>query len=320
MTEIVAGEYLTNEQSQSSWGGTEQMAQRMVKYIDPELLKPFQIIHSRVRELNPDLKKILVCHDLHSDPEVKRLADPEYRKQFTKIVFVSNWQAQIYNLSLGIPYKEFVVIPNAIERFELKEKDYSGPIKLIYHTTPHRGLVILLPVIKELSKHHDVTLDVFSSFGVYGWEERDKPYEPLFKELKSLPNVTLHGAQPNSVVREKLQETHAFVYPSVWPETSCIAAMEALCAGNFVVHPNLAALPETCEHGTVMYQFTENLDDHANVFYNSLFSLCNLIRNQPDEMKSVAIRAASHYNTVYCWERVFQQWSNLLRALKDVKD
>jgi hypothetical protein len=36
-------------------------------------------------------------------------------------------------------------------------------IKLIYHTTPHRGLQILVPVFEKLCEwHDDIELDVFS--------------------------------------------------------------------------------------------------------------------------------------------------------------
>jgi len=314
MTEIVAGEYITNESSKNAMGGTELMAHRMIKYLDPELLKDFQIIHSRVRELRPDLKKILVCHDLHNDPEVGKLAEPEYRKNFDKIVFVSNWQAQMYNASLGIPYDEFVVIPNAIEPFEDVEKDFSGTIKLIYHTTPHRGLELLVPAFKELSKNFDIHLDVFSSFKMYGWEQRDQPYEKLFDTIRSLPNATYHGYQPNDVIREKLKETHIFAYPCIWPETSCLAAIEALCAGNLMVHPNLAALPETCEHGTMMYQFNEDPNKHIRQFFVSLHGTLEAIKNQPDIAKTVALNGKRHYNNVYKWDNIASRWNALLRS------
>lgn len=322
MTEIVAGKYVTNEMSANAMGGTEQMALRMVRDIDPKLLAPFQIIHSRVREINPDLKKILVIHDLANDPESDRLADAEYRKQFSKIVFVSDWQAQMFNLTHGIPYSEFVVIPNAIEPIEYvpaaKHRNPDDPIRLIYHTTPHRGLGILYPAFVELKKHFNVTLDVYSSFKIYGWEARDAVYQPLYDKLKETDGITYHGTVSNEEVRNALKSAHIFAYPCVWPETSCIAAIEALCAGCAIVHPNLAALPETVKSSTSMYQWNEDANQHLNAFYSQLYGTVGAIQDIGDDFATkIALEQAHHFNIIYNWYTTKNKWEDLLNHLKD---
>lgn len=325
MTEIVASEYVTNELSKRAMGGTEQMAQRMVRDLDPELLKHFQIIHSRPRELRPDLKKILVCHDLSNDPEVASLGDESYRKQFDKIVFVSNWQAQMYNIQHGIPYSDFVVIPNAIEPFEVAPRPPKAPdepIRLIYHTTPHRGLALLCAAMDALTAtdrfaHLNVELDVYSSFGVYGWEERDTQYHKLFEHLKSLPGVRYHGAVSNQEVRAALTRSDIFAYPCIWPETSCIAAIEAACAGNHILHPNLAALPETIKFmdPATEYQWHEDPNKHAKIFFDHLVQLISAIRHDPEGSSAVVYRQALAYNHTYNWHSRAKVWDNLLRSL-----
>ena len=73
-----------------SQGGTERMFDRLKKELEPELLDKFQIICSRVRELE-DKKKVLWLHDLWNDPENKHLKDEESRKKFKKLVCVSNY-------------------------------------------------------------------------------------------------------------------------------------------------------------------------------------------------------------------------------------
>jgi UDP-glucose:(glucosyl)LPS alpha-1,2-glucosyltransferase len=318
VTEIINGIYKTNESSANSNGGTEQMAKRMVRDINPDLLQGFQIIHSRVRELDPDLKKILVLHDLADDPEVAKLADPEYRKQFEKLVFVSNWQFQQYNTKLGVPYSHSVVIPNAIEPIAYPlERTYEGPIKLIYHTTPHRGLNILYAVFEKLEQEFDITLDVYSSFGVYGWEHRDEQYRDLFDLLDKHPRINNHGAKPNEVIREALINSDVFAYPSIWPETSCIAAIEALCAGVAIVHPNYAALPETTNRDAFVYQWDEDINTHANIFYEHLRYVLKNIRDNPswfsNTMKLVAVKSNNYYN----WgKNVKPKWEALLTSLR----
>ena len=138
-------------------GGTEMMKQGLVDRLDDNLLDQFNIIHSRVRNLSEDKKNILVLHDLCDDPEAVHLKDPESRARFEKLVFVSNWQFQTYHARHGVPYSESIVLRNAIEPIELHEKDMDGPINLIYHTTPHRGLELLLPVYEVLHNKEEIT-------------------------------------------------------------------------------------------------------------------------------------------------------------------
>lgn len=317
MTEIVNGELRYNELTQNANGGTELMARRIARDVPKELLEGVQIIHSRVRDLEPDMKRILVCHDLAQDPEVANLADPEYRKQFDKIVFVSNWQQHMFNLISGVPFKESLVIPNGIETEQFSNKNTDGPIRLIYHTTPHRGLQLLLPAFEEASKHFDLHLDVFSSFKAYGWEERDEPFKVLFDRIDELPNATNHGFQSNEVIREHLKRSHVFAYPSIWGETSCLALIEAMSFGNFCIHSNLGALAETAGGLTDCYMYNEDLQTHLNEFYKHLFITLQWIANNREGvnpyLEGVSITANHRYN----WEtRILPKWVELLQEIK----
>jgi hypothetical protein len=107
---------------------------------------------------------ILWCHDLAEDPENKVLRDGGWEK-FDHFVFVSNWQRDQYIVRFGIPYSKCSVIYNAVEKqYAPKEKDMST-IRFVYHTTPHRGLELLVPIFDALSKEFDnIHLDVYSSF------------------------------------------------------------------------------------------------------------------------------------------------------------
>lgn len=317
LTQIINGELVYNETTQNANGGTELMARRMVRDIPQDLLKGKQIVFSRIRDLDPNLKKIFYAHDLANDPEVKQLADSTFRSQFEKIVFVSNWQQHTYNMVLGVPFDQSHVIRNAIELPDkLQERDYTGQIRLIYHTTPHRGLSILYPIFIELSKHFDVHLDVFSSFKAYGWEERDVQYQQLFDKLNELENVTMHGFQPNSVIREYLAKSHIFAYPSIWTETSCLALIEAMVFGNFCVHSNLGALPETSVGCTNQYMFNENINKHAQTFYNHLYLAIKWIQNNPQLAIDASYRIANHTSGYYNWDMVSLDWKKLLSEVQ----
>ena len=303
--------------AKNSFGGTENMYRGLKERLDPDLLDNFNIICSRVRKIDPDRQNILWCHDTFDDPESQHLKQESSRQRFNQLVFVSNYQQMTYNMGLGVPYAEGIVIGNAIEPIRLdKSKDFDGPVRLIYHTTPHRGLEILVPVLDQMIEQTgiDVHLDVFSSFGIYGWENRDEPYKELFQIIKDHPNMTYHGWQPNDVVREYLKEAHIYAYPNIWPETSCISALEAMSAGCAIVCPNFAALPETVTQYGMMYPFNESYQRHAEIFANTLYGTINHIK----EIQGRLSYQKNYVDNFYNWDLKAEQWTGLLQGLLKV--
>ena len=267
MSCIYKGNIVETNLSKNSRGGTEMMRGRLLNYANKDLLDKVAIHFSRPRELYKDVPNILYCHDLVGDPENKILKDGGWEK-FDHIVFVSHWQRDQYIMVFGIPYSKCSVIPNAIELEYSFEEKQTDKIRFIYHTTPHRGLQLVYPIFDALSREFDnIHLDVFSSFKIYGWEQRDEKYKDLFDKIKSHPNMTYHGSKSNEVVLKALKESHVFLFPSIWMETSCIAMIEAIRSGCVVIHPSYGALPETANGATVMYDYNEDHQTHAATCY-----------------------------------------------------
>ena len=268
MSCVYKGEVVETELSKNSNGGTEMMRKRLIDNVNKELLQHYAIHLSRPREIHSDVKNILWCHDLAEDPENKILANEGWKK-FHHFVFVSAWQRDQYVTLFGIPYSMCSVIPNAIEkRYDPKAKDMTT-IRFIYHTTPHRGLELLYPIFDALSRNHDnIHLDVYSSFAAYGWPQRDDPYVELFSQIHDHPNMSYHGFVENDQILEALNNSHIFLYPNIWKETSCIALIEAIKSRLICIHPNFGALTETAANATVMYDYTDDVTDHANLAYS----------------------------------------------------
>ena len=302
-----------------SRGGTELMAERIRSILTPENASNFNIIHSRVRDymLDPVRKNILVLHDTWDDPENEHLQNEKLRKRFAKLVFVSNHSLSLYTLAHGIPYSECTVIRNAIDPIEMSEdlsEKQSDTIRLIYHTTPHRGLEILVPVFEKLAEvHWNIHLDVYSSFSIYGWDHRDEPYKELFARIQNHPQMTYHGYQSNDVVREALKKAHIYAYPCIWPETSCISAIEAMSAGCEVVTSNLGALPETCASFATMYQFDEDVNRHANRFANVLNQSIIEYNKSPTTMNRLRFQKI-YYDNFYSWNLRAAEWNSFLSS------
>lgn len=305
-----------NEISAKANGGTEISKRSVAKFIPPELANEFQIIASRVRDLNSEKIRVYWQHDLPEDPEISHLKNSSSRDRFHKFVFVSNWQLNEYHVKLGMPLNENVqVIENPIDPIEENVKDKSK-VNLVYFSTPQRGLELLVPVFTELAKKYDnIHLDVFSSFKIYGWDEADKNYEPLYNKIKEHPQMTYHGYADQKTLREHLQKAHILAYPSVWKETSCRVLIESMSAGLMCVHPNLAALPDTSGGLTTMYQFNEDINKHANVFYNYLEHAINNVNK--DEAQNYLRFVKGYADARFNLNKVSMQWEGMLKDLLD---
>jgi glycosyltransferase involved in cell wall biosynthesis len=300
-----------------SKGGTEQMYEGLMSRLPPHLKERFNIICSRVREVDPNKRNILWLHDTWDDPESQHLKDPKSLARFERLVFVSNYQQQTYNMALNIPYEKGLVLQNAIIPIEPHEKP-KGTVNLIYHTTPHRGLELLVPVVEFLAdKGFDFHLDVYSSFNIYGWPSRDEPYLALFDRCKNHPKITYHGYQPNSVIREALKKAHVYAYPSIWPETSGISVIEAMSAGCNVVCPTLAALPESCANFGVIYPWSENNNIHVNRFAG-LLALIIKDYWDPNNQTKLGFQKI-YFDNFYNWDLRVAQWTDFLESLGDKK-
>lgn len=316
----------TNELSEKAIGGSELMLRRIYDgSIDRELLDKVQIIPSRIRHLKEDKHRIFLANDLPNDPESKALSNGGWGN-FHKLVFVSHWQRDAYVNSFHIPYSRTAVIHNAIEfdsmpyRTRFDTATDSNTVNLIYHTTPHRGLSLLVPVFEELYRFDDeLHLDVYSSFEIYGWAQRDEQFKELFDRIRQHPGMTYHGFKPNAVVRSALQQSDIFAYPCIWPETFCISLVEAMAHGCLCVHPNFAALPETAANWTSMYNIDEDQNRHMNTFTRMLDMSIGAIRHmrqQPDSpMKTRLLGQMSYASVFYNWAMIKDQWQQLLRSV-----
>lgn len=305
-----------DELSINARGGTELVKWGLWDRLTQNEREAVQVICSRVRYVDPDKPSILWLHDLWNDPENSHLIDPLLRKRFAKFVFVSYWQWTTYHQAYGIPWSQAVVIPNAIVPMNTRMVYCrDNMVRLIYHTTPHRGLEILVPVFDRLyQQDKQIHLDVFSSFSAYGWPQRDEPYKNLFDFCRDHPGITYHGYQPNEIVRRALMQSHVFAYPSIWPETFCIAAAEAMSACNYVVCPMYGALPDTLKSYGVCYQWTEDVNEHANRFLTMLQSTIALVRN--NGLNDHLLYQKAYADRVYSWNNILPAWKSLIDEVR----
>ena len=316
MSCIYKGVVIDSELSANSKGGSEMMRQRLIDNMDAEVLEKVAIHLSRPRELYDDVPNIFWCHDLSEDPENQILKDGGWQK-FTHFVFVTSWQRDQYIMRFGIPYGKCSVIHNAVEvKYDPEEKDMET-IRFVYHTTPHRGLELLVPIFASLAKEFkNIHLDVYSGFEIYGWKNRDEAYKPLYEQIEQHPNMTYHGVKSNDEVLVALKKSHIFLYPNIWKETSCIALLEAIKSQMICIHPNYGALPETGANATIMYDWNEDMNHHANYAFSVAKQVLTAMKNDPNYFNGFTF--SDRFNLARNNIQSFStMWNTLLRNIGD---
>ena len=172
----------------------------------------------------------------------------------------------------------------------------------------------------QMVKNPNVTLDVYSSCHVYGSEfvdRVDKDFTELYNQAKSLPNVNYIGYKSNEYILEHMTDYDLFVYPSIFEETFCASALEALACGLHVITTNFGALPETCAEWPVYINYTLDHELMASSFAQAIdvtssYLHTDVIQKHLDEQQQ-------YYKKFYSWEKKSIEWTNFLQGALNVK-
>ena len=302
----------------SPLGGTEIQYQLLYKYVDNDLLDNFLITTSVPEKipLSKDKINILWQQNSYDQPNlINWFSNKENHHKYDFYVFNSHWCYEKFRMRFKIPENKCTVIKNAVETFPEKNFVRKDKIKLIYHSTPWRGLNVLLGAMQKV-KSKDVELDVYSSTQIYGdafKDANDSQYKDLYEQAKKLPNVNYIGYVSNDEIRKRIQDYDLYVFPSIWEETSCISAIESLAAGLHMVTTNYGALFETCSEWPVYINYTKDYKNLAELFAFSIDEVCGYLYkgSVPDFLKS----QQQFYNKFYSWERRKGEWTNFLQGL-----
>lgn len=298
-------------------GGTELLRDSMLKYTKFNEYEDLNLVLSTpdINKVRFTKKNILWQHLNYSDESLGPMKDPSFMKAIDATVYVSHWQLEKFRYLFQVPLHNAYVIRNAIDPIEFKPKAKDGKLKLIYTSTPFRGLSILLDVMENINRD-DIELDVYSSTSVYGsgYEAHYYGvYDELFNRARSTKNVNYMGYAENKDIHKALQEAHIFAYPSIFEETACLSMIEAAAAGCNLVTTDLGALPETGGMYAKMCTIKSNEKEIAEEYAKLLnYSIDNYWSNENQEL----IREQSDYfNKYYNWERRAKEWDRLFEIM-----
>lgn len=288
-------------------GGTEILRDRLLELVDvSEINLIISVCHPSL--LSNDKPNVLWQHLSYDQENVSLLSNIKFVNRLDAIVFVSHWQHEQFRKRFPLDNVRCYVIQNATDSIEVTKKPEK--IKLIYTSTPWRGLNILVESLKILDR--DVDVEVYSGTSIYGPQfaaSQQGKFDSLYADLNRLGAKRIEYA-PNSEVRKALSSSHILAYPSVFEETSCLAAIEALSAGCKVVTTNFGALYETCGVWA----------DYVPLSHDLVERYTHILRHNIDTFwlhEGERLEQTAHYNKYWSWNTRAGQWNSVIREIVD---
>lgn len=288
-----------------AFGGTEYMGRGWHRHIAPYVPKLNNylcliipgVVPTTEEIHNSDKQLVVWMHNTPQQFDEDKLAilkHPKFMGNIKNFIVPSEEHKRLTLEELPMDPNLIVVIPNAIDPAIYNSSKFSNPknVKLIHTSSSDRGLDVLLRstyLIKE-----DFRLEIYNDF------YPDTNHNFNIKD----PRIKFYGKTPKATVLEALEESHIHAYPSTYPETFCMSQVEAMSAGLLCVTSDLGALPEVSNGFGIMYPYTTNRLNHADIFAEHLSKAIKDIREgnwNPTEQ-------IEYVNKTYSWEAIKNKW------------
>jgi len=267
-------------------------------------------------------RKPLVMWNQHADdqPAIEALEFTRERKAWASIAFVSEWQREQFCNIYWVDRSKTSVKRNAISpAFAATTparpwfRSGQAPV-LVYTSAPYRGLNVLLdavPVIR--SAIPDMRLRVFSGDRTLKVPIENDPYAELYARCKSTEGVEYIGPVAQPALAAELCHAAALAYPSTFPETSCIAAMEAMSAGATILTTRSGAMPETTAgFGHMIEPHEDDEPRLAREFAQMTIDALAAARTDPDRAEAQRTEQIEFARRNYSWQARVIEWESYL--------
>ena len=242
---------------------------------------------------------------------------------FDGIFCLSEFHKQVYDF---LPAEKKVLSANGLPLDRLVPVDQlvNEPHRFIYASCPTRGLETVLLWWEKIKKEiPDAELDVFYGFHPTLLEHAKvkTPYGrqltqtiQQIDQLRKQDGVNWRGFVGHEELHLAMSRAGLWLYPTCFPEISCITAMKMMAHGVVPVTVNQFALKETVTHGVKIDGQMHLIDDQAKWFQ----AVIDLAKNPwtKERRQEMALAARANFD----WAKVCEQWRGLFEeSLKSPK-
>jgi glycosyltransferase involved in cell wall biosynthesis len=261
--------------------------------------------------------RLLKVQDDYNQPLNTLLNEAVPRSLNQHLLYVSDWQMRRAKKNFRLPDRKCSVHRNGIWKPHFSD-NFQKPVgnRLVYCSTPFRGLEQLLDIFPLIRKQvPDAELHVYSDMKIYQYnkDQDDNRCGHIYEKLKQgIDGVVNHGSVGQKRLARELEKCKILAYSNTFPETSCIAAMEAQASGCVAVTTRLGALPETVGPHGIFVDGLPGKDDFDERFAKE----CVTLLSDQERWEARARAAREWILNNNCWSVVAGQFITIVEGLK----
>lgn len=256
-------------------------------------------------------KNFVWSHDIFIPECINQ--QPPHAEKVSKFICLSPWHVNFFSDHHKIPKDKIFIQGNGLDlsRYIDRHKVTKDPHRLIYSSSPDRGLFTLLQMFPGWRKEFpQLSLHVF--YGFDNWEKairhRNNPDEVIhlesIQELMKQPGVYYHGRVSQERLAQEQMRSSIWAYPTLFTETFCITAVECMLAGAVPVCNTVAALQTTVPDGCGVK--VDNPWDVSN-------AVLDLLRH-PEKQRALREKGEAHVLNHCGWRRTIQNWITMFET------
>lgn len=181
------------------------------------------------------------CHDL-------QLEGGNMPQNYDKVVALSEFHREYLKEVSLVPENKISLGFNGVDPKDFDEKGEKDPLKVIFSSSPDRGLVQSIDIVRkardlsglDIKLHCFYGTDNLRKMGQEAWAESIENTIKMNSEF-----VVYHGMVNKKELAKHFKESAVWIYPADFIETYCITAIEAMCASTWPIVRRMGALPYT---------------------------------------------------------------------------
>ncbi|MDR2386455.1 MAG: glycosyltransferase family 4 protein [Deltaproteobacteria bacterium] len=263
--------------------------------------------------------KVLWNHDTLDNPQALRVIHDEIDISLV----LSQFHRHNYLTRLPQLEERTIVTRNGLD-FNLLDRAAQGlkkvPGKLIYASRPERGLKPLLEEIWPRLSRNRPDLRLYLCGYKMAQALSDPSLSSLYDHLGLLisrdPKIIDLGALPKTEYYRHLAESEMMVYPSTFPEVSCLAVLEAQALGTAVMTSDAFALSESVVISDFKIPGRPASKEYLERYVERVLYFLDdhLARQKLTDLAKTKIRAR------YSWDQVASEWLRIFSLTLRAKE